>query len=162
MDKQTNWFFNIVSSYSIYPLKSHRRQRYFRSVSDQFPLQALSLARSQKIPFPAGIINSGYRMMRRPDFDPDEICNQISDGVIKSVVAGILHWQINRISNTFPCIYENGDNEDDHGYDRTSGILLLIIVRKSKETERDEKKCWCGDDNGLSCRNKERKARRTG
>jgi hypothetical protein len=101
-------------------------------------------------------------MMRRPDFDPDEICNQISNGAIKSFVAGILHRQIDRISNPFPCNHEHGDNEDDHGYDRRSGILLIIIVRKFKETEHDKNKCWCGDDCELSCRNKERKARKTG
>jgi hypothetical protein len=100
--------------------------------------------------------------MRRPDFDPDEICNQIFDGVIKSVVAGILHRQINRISHTFPCNHEDGGDEDDHAHDMKSGILVLITIQEFKETEHDENKCWCGEDCGLSCRNKERKARRTG
>ena len=69
-------------------------------------------------------------MMWRPDYDPDEICNYNSGGVIKSVIAGTLHQQINRISKTFPCNHENGGDLGLSRYDMKSAILVLITVQE--------------------------------
>jgi len=80
--------------------------------------------------------------------DSPKICDQVSHGVVQSIIVGTLDEQINRIFSTFLCYHTNSGDEHDCSEDEFPRVGVFVVVQEFKETEYYEKEGECGDDVG--------------